>query len=119
VDDIKQRVLEISKNCFALITDKAYLKYYRNLHKKIADSLDAAVFEVESDVCVSVEIASNKQGTYAFEFRREIYSYLDRFIIPVKPREPKIKSVVLDFGINELSLNNPLEILNTLIYTKT
>ncbi len=119
VDNIKERVLEISKNSFALITDKAYLKYQRNLQKKIADILDTAVFEVESDVCIPVEIASNRQENFAFEFRRKIYSLLDRFLIPPKPKEPKIKSVFLDFGINEINLKNSTDILNALNIDKS
>lgn len=74
VDDMKQKILEISKSSFALILDKAYLRYYRNLHKKIADGIDISVFEVES--------------------------------------------VNLDFGIKELTINNSLEILNTLNINK-
>ena len=114
VDDIKQKILEISKSSFALILDKAYLRYYRNLHKKIAEGIDISVFEVESDVCIPVKIASDKQEFYAFNFRKKIYNLLDRFLIPIEPRIPKILSVNLDFGIKELTINNSLEILNTL-----
>lgn len=53
-----------------MITDKAYLKYYRKLNKHIADRLDVSVYEIESDVCVPVEIASDRQEPYAFTFRK-------------------------------------------------
>jgi deoxyribodipyrimidine photo-lyase len=36
VNDIKQRIIELSENAYALITDKAYLKYYRKLNRDIA-----------------------------------------------------------------------------------
>jgi deoxyribodipyrimidine photo-lyase len=71
VDDIKQKVVEISRDAFALITDKAYLKFYRRLNQYVADKLDIPVYEVESDVCVPVEIVSDRLEPYAFGFRKK------------------------------------------------
>jgi deoxyribodipyrimidine photo-lyase len=119
VNDIKQRIIELSENAYALITDKAYLKYYRKLNKYIADRLDVPVYEIESDVCVPVEIASDRQEPYAFTLRKKIYSLLDKYIIELKAREPKIKSVSFDFGIEEITFNNSLEILNILNIDKS
>jgi deoxyribodipyrimidine photo-lyase len=119
VDDIKQRVVEISRDAFALITDKAYLKFYRRLNQYVAEKLDIPVYEVESDVCVPVEIVSDRLEPYAFGFRKKIYSIIDAFIVELKPREVKIKSVSLDFGIGELTLRDSLEILNILNIDKS
>jgi Deoxyribodipyrimidine photolyase len=119
VDDIKRRVVEISRDAFALITDKAYLKFYRRLNQYVADKLDIPVYEVESDVCVPVEIASDRLEPYAFGFRKKIYSIMDAFIVELKPREVKIKSVSLDFGIGELTLKDSLEILDILNIDKS
>jgi deoxyribodipyrimidine photo-lyase len=119
VDDIKQRVVEISRDAFALITDKAYLKFYRRLNQYVADKLDIPVYEVESDVCVPVEIVSDRLEPYAFGFRKKIYSIMDAFIVELKPREVKIKSVSLDFGIGELTLKDSLEILDILNIDKS
>jgi deoxyribodipyrimidine photo-lyase len=119
VDDIKQRVVEISRDAFALITDKAYLKFYRRLNQHVAEKLDIPVYEVESDVCVPVEIVSDRLEPYAFGFRKKIYSIIDAFIVELKPREVKIKSVSLDFGIGELTLRDSLEILDILNIDKS
>jgi len=119
VDDIKQRVVEISRDAFALITDKAYLKFYRRLNQYVADKLDIPVYEVESDVCVPVEIASDRLEPYAFGLRKKIYSIMDAFIVELKPREVKIKSVSLDFGIGDLTLRDSLEILDILNIDKS
>jgi deoxyribodipyrimidine photo-lyase len=119
VDDIKQRVVEISRDAFALIMDKAYLKFYRRLNRYVADKLDISVYEVESDVCVPVEIVSDRLEPYAFGFRKKIYSIMDAFIVELKPREVKIKSVSLDFGIGELTLKDSLEILDILNIDKS
>ena len=119
VDNIKQRVVEISRDAFALIMDKAYLKFYRRLNRYVADKLDIPVYEVESDVCVPVEIASDILEPYAFGFRKKIYSIIDAFIVELKPREVKIKSVSLDFGIWELTLRDSLEILDILNIDKS
>jgi deoxyribodipyrimidine photo-lyase len=119
VDDIKQRVVEISRDAFALITDKAYLKFYRRLNQYVAEKLDIPVYEVESDVCVPVEIVSDRLEPYAFGFRKKIYSIMDAFIVELKPREVKIKSVSLDFGIGELTPKDSLEILDILNIDKS
>jgi Deoxyribodipyrimidine photolyase len=119
VDDIKQRVVEISRDAFALVTDKAYLKFFRRLNRYVADKLDIPVYEVESDVCVPVEIASDRLEPYAFGFRKKIYSIMDAFIVELKPREVKIKSVSLDFGIEGLTLRDSLEILDILNIDKS
>ncbi|MCC6012013.1 deoxyribodipyrimidine photo-lyase [Candidatus Caldipriscus sp.] len=119
VDDIKQRVVEISRDAFALITDKAYLKFFRRLNRYVAEKLDIPVYEVESDVCVPVEIVSDRLEPYAFGFRKKIYSIMDAFIVELKPREVKIKSVSLDFGIGELTLKDSLEILDILNIDKS
>ncbi|MFZ8825524.1 MAG: deoxyribodipyrimidine photo-lyase [Candidatus Caldipriscus sp.] len=119
VDDIKQRVVEISRDAFALITDKAYLKFYRRLNRYVAEKLDIPVYEVESDVCVPVEVASDRLEPYAFGLRKKIYSIMDAFIVELKPREVKIKSVSLDFGIGELTLKDSLEILDILNIDKS
>jgi deoxyribodipyrimidine photo-lyase len=119
VDDIKRRVVEISRDAFALITDKAYLKFYRRLNRYVADKLDILVYEVESDVCVPVEIVSDRLEPYAFGFRKKIYSIMDAFIVELKPREVKIKSVSLDVGIGELTLKDSLEILDILNIDKS
>ncbi len=119
VDDIKQRVVEISRDAFALITDKAYLKFYRRLNRYVAEKLDIPVYEVESDVCVPVEIASDRLEPYAFGLRKKIYSIMDAFIVELKPREVKIKSVSLDFGIEGLNLRDSLEILDILNIDKS
>jgi deoxyribodipyrimidine photo-lyase len=119
VDDIKHRVVEISRDAFALIMDKAYLKFYRRLNRYVADKLDIPVYEVESDVCVPVEIVSDRLEPYAFGFRKKIYSIMDAFIVELKPREVKIKSVSLDFGIGELTLKDSLEILDILNIDKS
>jgi Deoxyribodipyrimidine photolyase len=118
-DDIKQGIIEISKNAVALITDKAYLKYYRKVYNDITKQLDIPFYEVESDVCVPVEIASQKQEVYAFNLRKKIYALLDSYLLKLALREPKIKSVNLDFGIKELTLNSSLEILDILNIDKS
>ncbi len=119
VEDVQQRVIELSKDSAALITDKPYLKYFRKLQKNVADSLELPVFQVESDVCVPVEIVSYKQELYAFNFRSKIYSFLSSYLIPLNAREPKIKSINFDFKVNELTLKDSLEIIDKLNIDKS
>ncbi len=58
VEDPALAVIKHCKNACALITDRGYLKYQRAKRKKVAFGSEVAVFQVEGDVVVPVEVAS-------------------------------------------------------------
>jgi len=101
VNNIKEAILNLVDNALALIIDKSYLKFYRNLNNKIIQESKISVFEVESDVIVPVEIVSNKQEPYAYLIRQKIYSMIDKFLIPLKHRKVEINSLNYDFGVSD------------------
>jgi len=101
VNNIKESILNLVDNALALIIDKSYLKFYRNLNNKIIQESRISVFEVESDVIIPVEIVSNKQEQYAYLIRQKIYSMIDKFLIPLKHRKIEINSLDYDFGVSD------------------
>lgn len=101
VNNIKEAILNLVDNALALVIDKSYLKFYRNLNNKIIQESRISVFEVESDVIVPVEIVSNKQEPYAYLIRKKIYSMIDKFLIPLKHRKIEINSLDYDFGVSD------------------
>jgi len=58
VEDPALAVIKHCKNACALITDRGYLKYQRAKREKVAFGSEVAVFQVEGDVVVPVEVAS-------------------------------------------------------------
>jgi len=109
VSNIKEAILNLVDNALALVIDKSYLKFYRNLNNKIIQESRISVFEVESDVIIPVEIVSNKQEPYAYLIRQKIYSMIDKFLIPLKHRKVEINSLNYDFGVSDIE-----NILNSL-----
>jgi deoxyribodipyrimidine photo-lyase len=101
VNNIKEAVLNLVDNALALVIDKSYLKFYRNLNNKIIQESRISVFEVESDVIIPVEVVSNKQEPYAYLIRQKIYSMIDKFLIPLKHRKVEINSLDYDFGVSD------------------
>jgi deoxyribodipyrimidine photo-lyase len=101
VNNIKEAILNLLDNALALIIDKSYLKFYRNLNNKIIQESRISIFEVESDVIIPVEIVSNKQEPYAYLIRQKIYSMIDKFLIPLKHRKIEINSLDYDFGVSD------------------
>jgi len=114
-----KKILEKSEKCFAIILDKGYLKYQRKINEIIAQKSKTAVFEVENDVIVPVEIASSKKEPYAMTIRPKIYKNLNIFLKPIQKNELKIKSINNDFEFNELNFNKPEEYLQILNIDKS
>lgn len=53
-------VKEYSKNAVAIVTDFAYLPNMRKLRKEIYDVIDKTIYEVNTNLLIPVEVASNK-----------------------------------------------------------
>jgi deoxyribodipyrimidine photo-lyase len=119
VEDVKNRLIHHAQNACCIVTDKAYLKYQRNLSNSIAQSIKIAFFEVESDVCIPIEVASDKKIPYAYLLRNRIHQYLEKFITPVELIEPSIKSIHREFEFEKIPFKNTKDILNHLNIDKS
>lgn len=89
-------IKEISKKACSVVTDRGYLKIHRKWRETIAQNIECAMFQVETDLVVPVEEASLKEEYGAYTIRKKINSRLDEFMIPVSEEKLMINSLGLD-----------------------
>ncbi len=112
-NDYVTGTIELSKNAFAIVTDKNYLKTQRIWRKRVSEMIDVPIFEVESDVVVPIEIASNKKEPYAATIRPKILNILNEFLEPVTHLNLKTGTIELEFdSFNNYTLSDILDKLN-------
>lgn len=78
--DPQEIVKIIGDNAVAVITDKGYLKFQRELNQEIAKDLKCSFYEIESNVVVPVEVASNHEEYGAYTIRGKITKQIGRFL---------------------------------------
>ncbi len=71
---------ELADDAATLIVDRNYLRLPRRWRRELGDSLDIPVVEVESNVVVPVEIASDKREWAARTIRPKLHEHIDRFL---------------------------------------
>ncbi|MGM0410558.1 MAG: deoxyribodipyrimidine photo-lyase [Bacillota bacterium] len=78
--NIVKIVSEIAKESALMITDRDYLKTTRNWRKEIAENIPSPLIQVESNLIVPVEEASNKEEYAAYTIRKKINKKLDYYL---------------------------------------
>ena len=63
---IIKKLLDIGKDASCIITDRAYLSGLINIRSELAQKTSVRVIQVESDVVIPVETASNKEDRHVF-----------------------------------------------------
>ena len=80
-DDV---ALEAGKDASLIVTDRGYMRPQRAWREKVADNAGCAVVQVETDVVVPVELASDKKEYAARTLRPKITEHLDDFLVELK-----------------------------------
>jgi len=80
-DDV---ALAYGKKAVLMVTDRGYLRHQKRWRRRVAKEANCPVIQVEGDVVVPVETASDKAEYAARTLRPKIHRYLDRFLAPVK-----------------------------------
>ncbi|MDD4224557.1 MAG: deoxyribodipyrimidine photo-lyase [Candidatus Cloacimonetes bacterium] len=76
-------IAAIAKDRAFVVADRGYLRWQRNWREKLSAKLGPQRWlEVESDVVVPVETASNKEEYAAATIRRKILKHLEAFLLP-------------------------------------
>lgn len=96
--DIPDAVFEAGRRACLVVTDRGYLRIQRRWRSTIAEQLDCGCIQVESDVIVPLETASQKEEYTAGTFRPKIHRQLERFMLPVVEEEVDIPSLGIDPG---------------------
>ena len=85
-----------------VVCDRGYLRPQRVWRERVAAALPCAVVQVESDVVVPVELASDKKEHAARTLRPKITRHLDRFLVDL-PRGDLADHAVPDVPGEDLS----------------
>ncbi|MCX8096714.1 MAG: deoxyribodipyrimidine photo-lyase [Spirochaetes bacterium] len=105
--------VEFGKKSCCIVLDRNYLSLQRKWRSEVARSVDVAVFEVDNDVVVPVEVLSNKEEPYAYLVRNKIMPIIKNYLVEFEVQTPSIKSDHLDFG-DEFYFNTVQEYLDNL-----
>jgi len=96
--------MEMAKSASLVVTDRGYLINQREWRHKLASEIECPLIQVESEVVVPVETASDKEEYSAATIRKKISRNLKRFMVPLKSQNPLKSSLNMDFS--SISLEN-------------
>jgi deoxyribodipyrimidine photo-lyase len=85
-------VVAYAKRASLLVCDRGYLKLQRKWRDYVAEHIECPLVQVETDVVVPVETASDKEDYSAATLRRKIQRILHHFFVPVDEQTPIIDS---------------------------
>jgi deoxyribodipyrimidine photo-lyase len=86
----------LAKNAAVVIVDRGYLREQQTLYRYVAERCRCPLTQVEANVVVPVERASQKEEYSAATFRPKIERQLDRFLHSVETGSPNRSSLTLD-----------------------
>ncbi len=106
-------VEKLGKNARMVITDRGYLSIEKTWRKKAAKALNCPLIEVETNTVVPVEVVSGKEEYAAFTLRKKMKPYLSSYLVEIKQRNLKKKSLN-NFDLPSLSLSDKDKIIEDL-----
>ena len=91
-----EAVEALSSAAALAVTDRGYLRIERHWREQVARRLPCRLAQVESDVVVPVETASDKEEYAAYTIRPRIHKHLDKFLIGMESTSVERDSLGLD-----------------------
>src|SRR5919107_4697440 len=104
--------LHAGKNASLIVCDMGYLRLQKEWREKVAEGADCLVVQVETEVVVPVELASDKQEHAARTLRPRIQEHLDEFLVELEPTAVEKQS--LNMKDDGLDLSDLGEILDNM-----
>ena len=89
-------VCALAKNAAVVIVDRGYLRLQQSWYHTVAEQCRCLLVQVEGNVVVPVEVASQKEEYSAATFRPKITRLLDRFLHSAETGSPQRSSLSLD-----------------------
>lgn len=109
--------LDLARDAAVVVCDRGYTRHQKAWRREVADAAHCAVYEVETDVVVPVEVASQKAEYAARTIRPKIMRELGLFMNLYQPQPVKYPSIDLDIageGLKDIdALINKLDIDRT------
>jgi deoxyribodipyrimidine photo-lyase len=87
--------IEAGKDASLIVTDRGYMRPQKRWREKVAKEAGCLVTQVEADVVVPVELASDKQEHAARMLRPRIGEYLEDFLVTLTPTKVEKQSTTL------------------------
>jgi len=104
--------LDTGKTASLIVCDMSYLRLQKKWREKVAERADCLVVQVETEVMVPVELASDKQEHAARTLRPKIREHLDEFLVGLEPTMVEKQS--LNMKDDGLDLSDVEEILENM-----
>jgi len=104
---------ELSGDAALVVTDRGYLRHQRTWRRQLARAVDCRAVQVESDVVVPVQTASNKAEYAARTIRPKLRRRWEAFLRPVRRVPCERDSLDLDLG--GMDLSNPAGLVEDLV----
>ena len=79
--------VEMAASAAILVVDRGYLRLQRQWRAYVAEHAPCQVMQVEADVIVPVETASNKEEYGARTLRPKIHKLLEEYLVPMEETE--------------------------------
>jgi deoxyribodipyrimidine photo-lyase len=104
--------LDAGKSASLIVCDMSYLNLQKKWRARVAEEADCAVVQVETEVVVPVELASEKREHAARTLRPKIQEHLDEFLVGLEPAAVEKQS--LNMQADGLDLSDAGEILDNM-----
>ena len=79
-----QVAIELAERAAEVIVDRGYLRHHRDWRQKVAEHIDVRLTQVECDLIVPVEVASDKREYAARTIRKQINDAADDYLVELK-----------------------------------
>jgi deoxyribodipyrimidine photo-lyase len=96
-EPLDKGVPALAKNAALAVVDRGYLKTQLAFYRTVAGQCRCPLVQVEGNVVVPVEAASQKEEYSAATLRPKLDRLLDRFLRPVETVSPRRASLSFDF----------------------
>ena len=105
--------IEESRRAAVLICDRGYLRHQRKWRDDVADRVSCRVEQVEGDVVVPIEEASDKLEFAARTLRPKITRLREKYLKPLRPLTVQMSSTDMKLR-SDIDLTNPVAALGKL-----
>ncbi len=107
-----QKTIEFAKDAALVVVDRGYLRHHTAWRDEVATKVDVPVIEVETDVVVPIETASDKREHAARTIRPKIMRQLDDHLVELKATTLKKDS--LNLSVDSVPLGDLAAVLDKL-----
>jgi deoxyribodipyrimidine photo-lyase len=81
----KDAAVRFAKDAACVVVDRGYLRHLRRWRDHVADTIACRLVEIDTDVVVPIEAASNKHEIAARTIRPKIHRIWNDYLHPLKP----------------------------------